>query len=351
MMIRKVSRRDFLKFSLALSANSYFLLGKNSSKFSLLNKQDETAGNLGRVLFNGSEAHILPNADSQVADTYYFNQVIEYEGQVTVQSGHPRNEIWFKLADNSYIHSKYLQPVKNQLNEPVMDISTSGQLAEITVPYTTAVVNQWTNNQNTDQDQLFFYGSTHWVYGLGKDEEGNLYYLVKEDRWEDSFYVDATHLRLIEDWELNPTSTKIEQSEKRILINLEEQYLVAYENGEPVFMSALSSGQLAGSADLTTPTGSYIINYKRPSRHMVHSDRIGINDNELYGVPWVSYFTDTGIAFHGTYWHNDFSQPNSHGCINLPIPAARWIYLWSQPVVPPREKKYVSNKGTTVEVV
>jgi lipoprotein-anchoring transpeptidase ErfK/SrfK len=232
-----------------------------------------------------------------------------------------------------------------------MDISTSGQLAEITVPYTTAVVNQWTNNQNTDQDQLFFYGSTHWVYGLGKDEEGNLYYLVKEDRWEDSFYVDATHLRLIEDWELNPTSTKIEQSEKRILINLEEQYLVAYENGEPVFMSALSSGQLAGSADLTTPTGSYIINYKRPSRHMVHSDRIGINDNELYGVPWVSYFTDTGIAFHGTYWHNDFSQPNSHGCINLPIPAARWIYLWSQPVVPPREKKYVSNKGTTVEVV
>lgn len=177
-----------------------------------------------------------------------------------------------------------------------------------------------------------------------------MYYLVKEDRWDDSYYVDATHMRLIGDNELNPISPNLDETQKIIRINLQDQILVAYEDSEPVFTSALSSGQLSGDVDLTTPTGDFQINYKRPSRHMVHSDRIGINDNELYGVPWVSYFTESGIALHGTYWHNDFSKPNSHGCINLPIPAARWLYLWTTPVVPPREKKYVSNQGTRIEV-
>ena len=83
---------------------------------------------------------------------------------------------------------------------------------------------------------------------------------------------------------------------------------------------------------------------------MVHSDRVGANDYELYGVPWVSYFTESGIAIHGTYWHNDFGLPRSHGCINMPIDAARWIYLWSQPSLAPREKTHVSRYGTPILV-
>ena len=97
------------------------------------------------------------------------------------------------------------------------------------------------------------------------------------------------------------------------------QVMTAYEKNEPIFMSELASGQLNGDSNLTTPTGEYFVNYKRPSRHMAHSDRTGADGDELYGVPWVSYFTDSGIAFHGTYWHNNFTRPRSHGCINLPI--------------------------------
>jgi lipoprotein-anchoring transpeptidase ErfK/SrfK len=55
---------------------------------------------------------------------------------------------------------------------------------------------------------------------------------------------------------------------------------------------------------------------------------------DLPGVPWVSYLTDSGISFHGTYWHNDFGKPRSHGCINLPTPSARWVYLWTRPTYP-----------------
>jgi len=83
---------------------------------------------------------------------------------------------------------------------------------------------------------------------------------------------------------------------------------------------------------------------------MIHTDKAGINDVDLYGVPWVSSFTDTGIAFHGTYWHNDFGKPHSHGCINLPINAARWIYLWCQPFVPLKRMIINSNQGTRINV-
>ena len=349
-MLEKLNRRNFLKYSLLLSTNAFFVLNKGVSKYNLLDSTSSDQTKIGRVLFDGIHVRKLPSSSSDILETHVFNDVIEYENEIPVQNGQRSNDIWCRLPEGGYINYKYIQPVENVLNEPANEVSTNGQLAEVTVPFTTAVVNQWSSNRQETENQMFFYGSTHWIYGLGKDTEENLYYLVREDRWDDSYYVDATHMRLIADDELDPLSPNLDETDKTIRINLQEQMLIAYEGKEPVFMSALSSGQLSGKTDLTTPTGDFQINYKRPSRHMVHSDHIGINDNELYGVPWVSYFTDSGIALHGTYWHNDFSQPNSHGCINLPIPAARWLYLWTTPIVPPREKKYVSTRGTRIEV-
>ncbi len=36
-----------------------------------------------------------------------------------------------------------------------------------------------------------------------------------------------------------------------------------------------------------------------------------------------------GYGLHGTYWHNNFGYPMSHGCINLRIDDAGWIYNWA----------------------
>jgi lipoprotein-anchoring transpeptidase ErfK/SrfK len=52
---------------------------------------------------------------------------------------------------------------------------------------------------------------------------------------------------------------------------------------------------------------------------------------DVNGVPWVTYFTDTGAAVHGAHWHNNFGIPRSHGCINVTPDAAKWVYRWSQP--------------------
>jgi hypothetical protein len=40
------------------------------------------------------------------------------------------------------------------------------------------------------------------------------------------------------------------------------------------------------------------------------------------------------MSFHGTYWHNDFGQPRSHGCVNMTVQAAKWLFRWSNPVLP-----------------
>ena len=49
---------------------------------------------------------------------------------------------------------------------------------------------------------------------------------------------------------------------------------------------------------------------------------------ETPNVPWVTYFNgDEG--FHGTYWHNAFGSPRSHGCVNMPIDVAKFVYEWS----------------------
>ena len=69
-------------------------------------------------------------------------------------------------------------------------------------------------------------------------------------------------------------------------------------------------------------------------------------------MPWVSFFTGTGVGFHGTYWHNNYGSPRSHGCVNLTPEAAKFLYRWSQPVVPPETAYlHLPGTGTRVEVV
>ena len=55
---------------------------------------------------------------------------------------------------------------------------------------------------------------------------------------------------------------------------------------------------------------------------------------DLAGVPYVCYFTGKGVGLHGTFWHNDYGRQRSHGCVNLPSDAARWLWRWTTPHPP-----------------
>jgi hypothetical protein len=73
---------------------------------------------------------------------------------------------------------------------------------------------------------------------------------------------------------------------------------------------------------------------------------------DLSGVPWDTYVTENGVALHGTFWHNDFGAPRSHGCVNLTPQDAKRIYRWTLPTVPPGERYlYQPGQGTSVHIV
>ena len=62
----------------------------------------------------------------------------------------------------------------------------------------------------------------------------------------------------------------------------------------------------------------------------------GKKENNTYyylpNVPYTQYFYK-GYGVHGAYWHNNFGQPMSHGCINMAIPDAEKLFYWTSPLV------------------
>lgn len=105
-------------------------------------------------------------------------------------------------------------------------------------------------------------------------------------------------------------------------VNLTTQTLTAYEGDVAVMTTAVSSGTYL----YPTVTGQFSI-YLRHQNQDMNGYALGY-DYYLPDVPYVMYFY-RGFALHGTYWHNNFGTPMSHGCVNLPTDKAQWIYNWS----------------------
>jgi uncharacterized protein YgiM (DUF1202 family) len=103
-------------------------------------------------------------------------------------------------------------------------------------------------------------------------------------------------------------------------VDLGDQYMRVYRGNSVIAQTYVSTGR----PGFTTPTGNFYINHKLRSQTMS-----GVLGGEYYyvpNVPWVMYFTNVGHAIHGAYWHNNFGQVMSHGCINLPVGFAEWLY-------------------------
>jgi lipoprotein-anchoring transpeptidase ErfK/SrfK len=111
---------------------------------------------------------------------------------------------------------------------------------------------------------------------------------------------------------------------KSIVVNLSQQWLYAYAGGSLVFDAPVSTGR----DGFNTPAGSFRVYAKVRSQTM--SGTLG---GEYYNVPNVPHvmYIHGGVALHGTYWHNQFGTGvrMSHGCINLPLSAAAWLYDWA----------------------
>lgn len=331
-----MDRREFLKLGLA---GCLGLAASSIQKSLGLAQEGPAPVLLGRTI-SSLRYYDQPSVKAVELGYYNTDTVINiYETKL----GDPEpkyNPLWLR-TDQGWVHSALVQFVKNEPAQPVLQVPAQGFLGEVCVPFTQA----WTNNNgNLKRSYRYCYGTTHWVTLATTDSFGNPWYQIVDDLVGGYHYVDATHIRRVEPHEVTPIHPLVQ--DKYILIKLADQRLYAYENGRVVLTARCSTGYFPGD----TPTGEFRVERKQPSRHMAADEERG-NGFDLPGVPWVSFISWTGVSIHGTYWHNEYGVPRSHGCINVTPAAAKWIYRWTSPHVPIEEDYVESKEGTRVLVV
>ncbi|MGF1492268.1 MAG: L,D-transpeptidase [Microcoleaceae cyanobacterium] len=112
---------------------------------------------------------------------------------------------------------------------------------------------------------------------------------------------------------------ELQQSPDRwIEIDLTRQRLVAWEGNKPVYAVIVSTGK----ASTPTRKGTFEIQTKHVEARMQGEDY------DVPDVPYTMYY-DGGMAIHGAYWHNRFGTPVSHGCTNVAVNHAEWLFEWA----------------------
>ena len=122
------------------------------------------------------------------------------------------------------------------------------------------------------------------------------------------------------------------KKEKHIMIDLAKQLLYAYEDNRLVFAFLISSGKWG-----RTPTGDFHIWTKLRYTRMTGGNPAINTFYDLPNVPYTMFFyndeipKERGYGIHGTYWHDNFGHPMSHGCINMKTENVALLYQWADP--------------------
>ena len=339
-----LSRRDFLKLSASTFAGLAF------SPF-LPDLETFDDAEQVRVAISSVSVYSAPNDQSWIVSQRFRDELVNiYE---EVNSGTPTyNPIWYRVW-GGYMHRSRLQRVKVLYNKSLATIPEGKrQLSELTVPYTQAM--RYTKTYGWQPNLSLYYGSVHWVDGIDEGPDGQPWYRIFDELVGFPYHVTAIHLRPIPSEEWSPITPDVPLEDKRVEVNLSTQILTAYEYDQIVFQTNISSGIPAGRPkpnviSTKTPSGEFRILEKYPSKHMGNGALFAdIDDYELPGVPWTSFFTESGVAFHGTYWHDNFGTPMSRGCINMRIEEAKWLFCWVRPL---HKQDLISNSGHGTLVV
>ena len=338
--ISDLTRRDFLKLAGAGA------LGAALAELKLERALAQSAPKSGRMTISGIPLYDAPSFNAAKVRLLNKDAVMAVTEEVEGDEGNPFNKAWYKLDGEGYTYSGWIQPVEVNYQKPQFDLPAAGQVGEISVPVCDTRLDP---TLYARRGYRLYYGSTHWVKRVVVvREEKSIWYEIFDNHLHQSFYVPAHSLRLIPPEELTLLSPEVPESEKRIHVDLGTQMVTAFEGETMVFSARCSSG----AKGTRTPEGEFLTYHKGPSIHMTDEGDDEANIYSLPGVPWCTFFTGVGNAFHGTYWHNDYGKPRSHGCINLPSEGAKFIYRWTRPEVPPdADYLHLPGQGTQVSII
>jgi len=177
-----------------------------------------------------------------------------------------------------------------------------------------------------------------------QDDSGQWWYRLQDGiAYSPGPYALATSLRYLSPAALASLSS--DRTDKKIVVDLARQEMTCFEGETPI----LSARAATGFGVHRTPRGEYEVLRKSHTSYMIGG--VGSDHYDLPGVSFPTYFTRTAIAVHGTYWHNDYGRPRSHGCVNVLNDAAQFVFRWSTPAVPYDQHQIMVKRGEGTKVV
>jgi lipoprotein-anchoring transpeptidase ErfK/SrfK len=166
-------------------------------------------------------------------------------------------------------------------------------------------------------------------------------------RTADETYVRTSDLRMAEP---QPLPEALGGIDRWIDVDLSKQLLVAYEGERPVYTTLVSTGRKGTTEEpFETPKGTFRVQTKHISSSM-DGNTASDGNYSIQDVPWAMFF-DGNYALHGAFWHDGFGSRRSHGCINLAVGDARWLFWWVGPDLPEGWHGAAAREGSPGSVV
>ena len=355
MQEKEFSRREFFKLS-ALGAGAVAL----RPWMRWFDIQDfPQSERLGRICVGRVDLRARPDYQADIVGALYEDAVVPWLREV-VGFWPGRNNQRFVETPQGYVWAPDIQPVRDQLNNPREELPVLGEKpgmwVEVTVPWVAAELENsqpqsswWRLLKSKNLTPRFYYKQVLWVDQIQKDEQGRIWYRINERYGNpgDLLWARGEAFRTIEEDELAPIHPEVEN--KQIVIDraYSRQTLSCYEDDREVYFCRISTGRGKNS----TPLSAYG-SPGFPIWRKVYSIQMSGGTNQqgwmIPGIGWTSFFKDGGIAIHSTFWHNNFGEPSSHGCVNARPEDAQWIFRWAQPEIPfPKGDKTISGSGST----
>ncbi len=235
---------------------------------------------------------------------------LTYEDIIETESG----EIFYQVDPGEYIRADRVSRVTPSRFEGLAFSRTPAR------PFGWVISGTFSRTAPGDEAPF----SDHWLARLSVVQvfrsveiDGLTWYMVGPDEW-----VEQRLLALVFP---DPTRPAGVQGERWISVNLYEQTVAAYDQGQLVYAALASTGRQG----TWTQPGVFQV-WARLERDDM-SGGLAEYDSFYYleDVPWVLYY-DQARALHGTYWHAQFGYPSSRGCVNLTPTDARWFFQFAQ---------------------
>ncbi|MEW6651282.1 MAG: L,D-transpeptidase [Chloroflexota bacterium] len=308
-----------------------------------------------------TEVKLRPDADSPTVGKVYADMVVPWLREVVGRRPWRRNQRWVETPEG-YIWTPYLQPVKNLPNQPLERLPESslglGLWAEVSVPYLEVFLENSPARSPWLKDNQWprvYYSQIFWIDRINSDDQGQVWYRINERYgFGDLLWAKAEGFRPLSAEDIEPINPEVE--EKRVVVDVSRQTLSCFEAGREVYYAQVSTGiteDMYGNTfdEWETPVGVRPIWRKLISVHMTGGTTGGGYD--IPGVSWTTLFVGNGVAIHSTFWHNNFGEPMSRGCVNCRPEDAQWVFRWTQPIVPydPGDVTVQMPGGTRVEVI